>query len=203
MRRIRGVFKDAGKNMGQIYRVNLIQEAKLLPYEEKILRRHSSKLMIPFTIIRDEKAESIVYITDGLIPISQYEIKDIGSAFTILQSLIESYVSAQRHMIDPFRFFSDREKVFVSYKDGRAFPMFGNEGNPESKEMELVLPIINELASRKEIVCIKDAMESVVNKIRGNNLGLKDILRVAQTTQREWNLILPSGFDGNRPNKKT
>ena len=174
--------------MGQIYKVNLVNSAKLLPYEEKILQKHINNLMISFTVIRDDDGESIDYVTDGLLPISDYAIKDIESAFIILLTLVEAYITAQRYLLNPFRFFSDRDRVYVSSKSGRAFPMFGCDGNIKSKEIELVLPIINELAARTEVTSIKDAMESVVNKIRGNNLGLKDILRAVQSAQREWNL---------------
>ena len=189
--------------MGQVYRMKLNDNAKLFSYEEKILCRYAKEFLLPLSIIRDEGEEFIDYILDGYVPIENYNFSGLGNVFNVLKSLIEFYISIQRHLLDPSRFFTEKEKILICYENGRAVPLFGKERNDfkdDNAELQgnadanLILPIVFELSKLSDVVCAKDAMESIYNKIRGNNPGLKDILRIVRDTQREWSLILPTGF---------
>ena len=189
--------------MGQVYRMKLSENARLYSYEESILSRYGRELFIPMSIVRDDSGEYIDYLLDGFVPIERYKFSGLGSVFNVLKSLVEFYISIQRHMLDPLRFFSDKYNILVRCENGRAVPLFGRERNYYNdtnleilcdEEADLVLPIVLELSRLNEVVCAKDAMESVYNKIRGSNPGFKDILRIVRDTQREWSIILPTGF---------
>ena len=189
--------------MSQIYRMKLNDQAKLFNYEEKILSRYGQDLLLPLSIVRDESGEYIDYVIDGYVPFERYTFVGLGSVFSVLKSLVEFYISIQRHFLDSSRFFSEKEKILICYKSGRAIPLFGKARSAfdtenielqNDEEANLILPLVVELSKLNGVVCAKDAMESIYNKIRGTNPGLKDILRIVRDTQREWSLILPTGF---------
>lgn len=221
--------------MGQVYRMKLSENALLYSHEEKILCRYANELILPLSIVRDEFGEYIDFLVDGHVVFNRYNFSNLGSVFAVLTSLVEFYISVQKHLLDPFRFFSEKEKILICCENMRAVPLFGKERRTElglshhtyiprnrnqyisqeimqgdesqgyaiqenvslvfpEKEVDLILPVLIELSRLNAVVCAKDAMESIYNKIRGTNPGLKDILRIVRDTQREWNLIMPTGF---------
>ena len=187
--------------MSQIFRIKLSEDAKLLNYEEKIICKYSKELLLPLTVVRDESGEYIDYLADGYVPFNKYNVVGLGSVFTILQTAIESLILAKRHLLNPFRFFTDTERILISCVNGRTVPLFGRDrtmANYDENELSLLLPMLNELSMLRDVACAKEAMESVYNKIRDNNPGLKDILKIVYASEREWSLILPAGFTGQR-----
>lgn len=190
--------------MGQIYRIKLNANSKLLQYEEKILLRYGKELILPLTIVREDNEEYLGYLADGYVPLNNYSFNGLESVFAVLHSAVDALLSAQRHLLDPARFLTEPDKVLVSTKDGRAVPLFGRErqgiindnfcGRAEGESL-LILPIINYLSQINGVECVKEAMDEVQKNIRGKNPGLIDILRIIKATNRNWSKILPTYFN--------
>ena len=183
--------------MSQVYRINLTGDAKLLYYEERMLCSNAAEFNIPFTVIRDESGEYINYLCDGYVPFDRYNFNMLGNVFTVLQTTIRYYMKAKKYLLNPFRFFSDTERILISSSSGAAIPLFGKELNNtgfEENELNLLVPIINELSMLRDVMCAKDAMEKIYKKVRDSNPGLKDILKIVLAEEREWSIILPASF---------
>jgi hypothetical protein len=170
-------------------------------YEKNILHRLSrcsSGLMPPFTILENQACLELIYDVSDLKTLKEYRPGRVKDAFRILRYMVFAFLSVQDRLLKPERFFTDPEMILtevredgctgirVLYGRGRS----ANGDDDEAPDYTLILPVLHFFTELTETVGMKDAFRETEEKIRDRDPGLKDMLSIIETIEREWNYIL-------------